>query len=363
MIEEIPGSKTFTTETQRERRSALPLSLQNLRALCASALKGIFKFVALLLLLATPAFAQKDKTDNAPKGLLKIPVWVEEDAEQFWLDGNRQAFKVFVEEKETPLKSFQTPRSSTILLIVFDTVADLARVDQARLALNEAIKTLGQNYWIGLLKAQNGLSELQEPTADRAVLAQKIQAIQVNGKAGLLDTLEPVSKLAAGMMQKANVRVVVLYVTDSGIGNYRADYLNPVVNSSDSGDLSRRFSDRAVQEQMSRQVDALSQFTTPIFILHLSYRTDSMNLAYQSGLERIATASGGLALFSRTSDDTDSLLKTLLKRIQSSYFLGVETPASDKKRRAVKLRVEAQKADGQTPGKITHREQVSLPKK
>ncbi len=366
MIEEIPSSKTFTAERHRtlgNRRGASPLSLRNLRVLFASAVKDIFKFVALLLLLATPAFAQKEGTETAPKGLLKIPVWVEEDADKFWLDGNRQAFKVFVEEKESPLKSFQTPRSSTILLIVFDTVADLARVDQARLALNEAIKTLGQNYWIGLLKAQDGLSVLQEPTADRTVLAQKIQAIQVNGKAGLLDTLEPVSKLAAGMMQKANVRVVVLYVTDSGIGNYRADYLNPVVNSSDSGDLSRRFSDRAVQEQMSRQVDALSQFTVPIFILHLNYRTDSMNLAYQSGLERIATASGGLALFSRTSDDTDSLLKTLLKRIQSSYFLGVETPASDKKRRAVKLRVEAQKADGQTPGKITHREQVSLPKK
>lgn len=366
MIEEIPNAKTFTAETQRtlrKRRGEQSFSLRNLCVLCASAVKKTFKLVALLLLLATPAFAQKDGAETAPKGLLKIPVWVEEGAEKFWLDGNRQAFKIFVEEKETPLKSFQTPRSSTVLLIVFDTVADLARVDQARLALNEAIKTLGQNYWIGLLKAQNGLSELQEPTADRAVLAQKIQAIQVNGKAGLLDTLEPVSKLAAGMMQKANVRVAVLYVTDSGIGNYRADYLNPVVNSSDSGDLSRRFSDRAVQEQMSRQTEALSQFTVPIFILHLNYRTDSMNLAYQSGLERIAAASGGLTLFSRASDDTDSLLKTLLKRIQSSYFLGVEAPAPDKKRRAVKLRVEAQKADGQLPGKITHREQVSLPKK
>ncbi len=317
--------------------------------------------LSLLLLLAVPALAQKDNAETAPKGLLKIPVWVEEDEETFWLDGNRQAFKVFVEEKETPLKSFQTPRGSTVLLIVFDTVADLARVDQARTALGEAIKTLGQNYWIGLLKAQDGLAVLQEPTADRAALTEKIQAIQVNGKAGLLDTLEPIAKLAAGMMQKANVRVAVLYVTDSGIANYRADYLNPVVNSSDSGDLSRRFSDRAVQEQMSRQTDALSEFTAPLFVLHLSYRTDSLNLAYQSGLERIAAASGGLALFSRTADDVDSLLKTLLTRIQSSYFLGIDHPAV--KRRVLKLRVEAKKADGRTPGKILYREQVSLPKK
>ncbi|MDX2044850.1 MAG: hypothetical protein SF097_26800 [Acidobacteriota bacterium] len=321
----------------------------------------VTKVLILLLLITTPIFAQTAKPETAPKGLLKIPVWVEESDDQFWLDGNRQAFKVFVEEKESPLKSFQTPKSSTILLIVFDTVADLARVDQARTALNEAIKTLGQNYWVGLLKAQDGLSVIQEPTADRKVLVDKIQAIQVNGKAGLLDTLEPVSKLAAGMMQKANVRVAVLYVTDSGIANYRADYLNPVVNSSDSGDLSRRFSDRAIQEQMSRQSDALGEFTAPIFVLHLSYRTDSMNLAYQSGLERIALASGGVTLFSRTVDDVESLLKILLARIQSSYVLGVDQPSA--KRRTIKLRVEAKKNDGQSPGKLTHREQINLPKK
>ena len=102
--------------------------------------------VVILLTVATPAFAQKEKADTTPKGLLKIPVWVEEGDDQFWLDGNRQAFKVFVEEKESPVKSFQTPKSSTILLIVFDTVADLARVDEARLALSETIKTFKQNY-------------------------------------------------------------------------------------------------------------------------------------------------------------------------------------------------------------------------
>ena len=321
----------------------------------------MFVVFALLLIVAAPAFAQKDKADIAPKTLLKIPVWVEESEGKFWLDGNRQEFRVFVEEKEAAVKSFQAPRSSTILLIVFDTVADLARVDQARMALTETIKTIGQNYWIGLLKAQDGLSVIQEPTADHAQLTEKIQTIQVNGKAGLLDTLEQVSKLADGMTQKARVRAAVLYVTDSGVANYRADYLNPVVNSSDSGDLSRRFSDRAIQERMSRQSDALGEFTVPIFILHLSYRTDSMNLAYQSGLERIAAASGGLTLFSRTTDDVEPLLKTLLTRIQSSYLLGVDQPTA--KRNAVKLRVEARKSDGQLPGKITHREQVSLPKK
>lgn len=138
------SAKPFTAEaqrTQRFRRGTGNSPLRFLGVLCASVVKKLLA-ITILLLVVTPAFAQKDSAETAPKGLLKIPVWVEEDGEKFWLDGNRQAFKVFVEEKETPLKSFQTPRSSTILLIVFDTVADLARVDQARTALNKAIKTL-----------------------------------------------------------------------------------------------------------------------------------------------------------------------------------------------------------------------------
>lgn len=316
---------------------------------------------ALVLLAAAIVPAQKEKSGSVPKSLLKIPVWVEEGNGQFWLDGNRQVFKVFVDDKESSLKSFQSPRSPMILLVVFDTVADLARVDQARTTLVEAIKKLRPNQWVGLMRAQDGLSVIQEPTADHNLLAEKIKSVQVSGKAGLMDTLEPVSALAAGIMQKANVRLCVLYVTDSGVANYRADYLNPVVNSSDSGDLSRRFSDRAIQERMSRMTESLSRFTVPIFILHLEYRTDSMNLAYQSGLERIASASGGMALFSRTSDDVASSLESLLKRIQASYFLGVEP--DEAKRGSVKLRVEARKNDGNQPGKISYREQINLTKK
>lgn len=320
-----------------------------------------FLVAVLLLISLTMASAQKEKGESASKSLLKIPVWIQDDNGQYWLEGNRQVFKVFIDEKEAPLKSFQSARSSMMVLVVFDTVADLARVNQARSKLVEAIKNLRQNYWVGLMRAQDGLSVIQEPTPDRNLLAEKIKSIQISGKAGLMDTLEPVSRLATSMTQKANVRVVVLYVTDSGVANYRADYLNPVVNSSDSGDLSRRFSDRAIQERVSRVTESLNRFTVPIFILHLEYRTDSLNLAYQSGLERIASASGGLALFSRTNDDIASSLESILKRMQSSYFLGVEYPET--KRGGHKLRIEARKADGSQAGKASYRELINLPKK
>ena len=320
------------------------------------------RFLVTILLTSAPllvAFAQKKTSENpAPKALLKIPVWVEEGEDRFWDKGDPRTFKIFIDDKEAPVKSFQGPRNSTILLVVFDTVASLARVDQTRAELSETIKGLPENYWIGLLRAQDELSVIQEPTPNRESLVKKIQTMPVAGKAGLLDTLEPVSRLATEILQKAAVRLCVLYVTDSAIGHYRADYLNPVINSSDSGDLSRRFPDRVVQERMGRLAESLGEFTIPLFILHLEYRSDAVNLAYQSGLERIAAGSGGSAIFCRSDADIKPALDKLLARIRSAYFLGIDAPAV--KRRQFKIRVEAQSAESPAgrvnhPGRINHR--------
>lgn len=319
---------------------------------------GILSVVLCLCGLLTPdALAQKEKAEPAAKLPLKIPVWVEQAEGRFWLEGKRQSFKLFLEEKEVPLKSFQGPRAPTILLVVFDTVVDLARVDEARRLLGERITGLGAHYWVGLMRSQDGLSVIQEPTADRKLVTEKIQSVQVSGKAGLLDALGPVAGLATGMLRKAGVRVAVLYVTDSGIANYRADYLNPVINASDAGDLSRRFSDRAVQEQMSRLAESLAKFTPPIFILHLEQRSDTMNLAYQSGLGRIASASGGAAIFCRTNDEIQPALETLFKQIDATYFLGFDPPAV--KGGGAKLRIEALDASGQPLNRVTHRPLVT----
>ncbi|MGH9755930.1 MAG: hypothetical protein ACREA2_24375 [Blastocatellia bacterium] len=323
------------------------------------------KFIATILpavflaLAAAPiTSAQKEKSAaQAPKRSLKIPVWVEEGEDKFWNEGKRQAFKVFIEDGEVPIKSFQGPRSSTILLVVFDTVASLARVEQARAELGEAIRGLPENYWVGLLRAQDELSVIQEPTPDRESLVEKIQTMPVAGKAGVLDTLEPVSRLATEILQKAGVRLCVLYVTDSSIGHYRADYLNPVINSSDAGDLSRRFADRAVQERTSRMAESLAEFTVPIFMIHLEHRSDPLNLAYQSGLERIAAVSGGSAIFCRTNDEIKPALDGLLARIQSVYFLGIDAP--DVKRQRAKIRIEARSA-AKPFERVNHAGQINL---
>lgn len=325
-------------------------------------MKYLIRILCLLLIAAaTTALAQSPKSEPQAKRILKLPVWVEEEVGKFWTAGKRQSFKVFIEEKEVPLRGLQGPESSTILLVIFDTVVDLARVDVARSALTEAFAGLKENYWIGLLNAQNGLSVIQEPTADRQVISEKIQVIPVSGKAGLLDTLESVSRMATGMLQKAGVRVSVLYVTDSGIANYQADYLNPVINASDAGDLSRRFSDRAVQERVSRLAEALAEYTVPLFVLHLAERSDVMNLAYQGGLERIAADSGGAALFCRTPDEIKPSLTSLLDRIKSEYVLTVELPHA--KRQTVRVRVEAKDAAGNAFERVLYPTHISLQKR
>lgn len=316
-----------------------------------------------LLLAQVPNVAPTKKAltgETSNKNFLKIPVWVEQEENTFWKEGKLRSFKVFLDGKETSIKSFQAPNSSSIILIVFDTVSDLARVDDARIALQEQFKELSSQYWIGLLKVQDGLSVLQEPTPDRGLLNEKIQEIQVNGKAGLLDSLELISQMATAIMQKAAVRLSVLYVTDSGVGNYRADYMNPVINSSDSGDLSRRFSDRAIQERMSRLSQDLNQYTIPLYFLHLNHRGDTLNLAYQSGLESLAVRSGGQAVFCRTRDEISSALNSLMSRLLAGYILAVDHPNT--KRNVVKVQIEAKSEDGTSLPRLTYTSQIYLRK-
>jgi len=294
-----------------------------------------------------PISGQQKRVDGGEKTsriTLRLPVLIDVSGGHWW-EGRRENFRVFLNEQDTPVRSFSGPESPTIFLVVFDTVDELSRVDQARTILAEKLKELPPNHWVGILRSQDGLRVIQEPTGDQARLIEQIRSIQVNGKAGLLDTLQPVSQLAAGILEKSGVRVCILYITDSGIANYRADYLNPVINASDAGDLSRRFSDRAVQEQMTRLTQSMARYTVPIFILHLNYRADSLNLAYQSGLERIAGASGGRAVLCRTVDEIVPGFAALFARMRATYFLGTDLPA--KGRSTIRLRVEATREGGE----------------
>ena len=131
-------------------------------------------------------------------------------------------------------------------------------------------------------------------------LAALVKGVDETGKAGLLTTVESAAAIGDSLLARTNVRVAVLYVTDSNIYNYREDFTNPVINSSDSRDLSRRFPDQLIREKIQKLSDSLAASETPLFFVHLNYFSDRINEAYQRGLLQLAEETGGIGAFCRS---------------------------------------------------------------
>lgn len=227
--------------------------------------------------------------------------------------------------------SVQAPADDLMLLVVLDLTDDLALVEQARTALLARVENMPANHLIGVLSAQNGLTVLAEPTSDHAKVDAAIRSQKVGGRAGLLETVEEASRIASAVIAKSGVRVAVLFVTDSDVNNYREAFDNPTVNRSDQGDVSRRM-DSLVRERMSRVAANLGKAQAPIFITHLSYRTDQLNVAYQTGLISVAAATGGNAMIARSNAEIPQYVTTILDHIAEHYSvkLAVKDPALKK---------------------------------
>jgi hypothetical protein len=225
----------------------------------------------------------------------------------------------------------RSPNDDLLVLVVTDLVGDLTLVDAARYSLAQEAQQLPPNVAIGLMRAQEGLQVTLDPTSDREALQQSLMQMPVNGKAGLLETVESVLKVAEAVAFKTNVRVAILYLTDSDVKNYREDFTNPVINSSDSRDLSRKFPEGLIRERISRLDKAVSEYQTPIFIVHVARSTDRLNEAYQSGLLQIATTTGGAATFCRSSGEIPQSVAAAMASIVSQYRVHVQLPAKSPK--------------------------------
>jgi hypothetical protein len=213
-----------------------------------------------------------------------------------------------------------------MILVVMDTTGDLALVGPARTALAEAIRDAPKRTWAGLLRAQDGLHVILDPTNDRDSFEKSLMTMPVSGKAGLLDTVETAVALGDSIAAKSDIRVAVLYITDSDVRNYREDFTNPVINSSDSRDLSRRFPEGLVREKLSRLTESVSRNQTPVFMVHLLYSAERLNEAYQSGLMQLASATGGTALFCRSQSDVADAVARTVSALESQYTLVVQLP-------------------------------------
>ena len=244
------------------------------------------------------------RTDRA---VLRVPFWMEGAA----------APVVSAKLNGEPVKIARLlgPGDDLVILLVLDLAGDLSRVDPAREALQERLGQLPPNALVSLLRAQDGLRVLQDPTADRAAVQSKIQELTISGRAGLLDSVETALAVGDAMLAKSKVRVALLYVSDSLATNYREDFANPVVNSSDSGDMSRRFPEALIKVRMQQLHAKVARTQTPLFIVQLNYENDRLNEAYQTGLLELANATGGSAEFARTPAEIPVAISDMVERV------------------------------------------------
>jgi hypothetical protein len=257
----------------------------------------------------------------APKGeplQVRVPVWAD--------GGALEAVRATVAGANSPVVSVRGPEDDLIILLVMDVVGDVAAAEPAKEALIAQIGKLGPKTFVGVLRAQDGLRVLVDPTGDRETVAQALRDLPATGTAGLLENVELMGRIADAMLVKANVRVAEFYVTDSTVHNYREDFTNPVINSSDSGDLSRRFPERLIQEKIAKVEKNVARQQTPLFIVHLDYRNDRMNEAYQIGLKRLAETTGGAATFCRSRGEIGDAIARTVASIASHYSVTLAVP-------------------------------------
>jgi hypothetical protein len=229
------------------------------------------------------------------------------------------------------------PESDMLLFLVLDLVGDLAFVDPARQALIAELRALPGNVWPAVFRAQDGLRVATDPARDPAPAIAAIENTQISGRAGLLETVEPAVRLADALLAKSPVRLAILYITDSNIYNYREDYTNPVINPSDSRDLSRRFPEGLIRERTTKLADTLTTYDAPVFIVHLAFLRDRLNEAYQNGLQLIAESTGGALSMCRTPNDVPTVIHTVFERLLGHFAVDLEVPPAAPRNFTVQL--------------------------
>ncbi len=272
-----------------------------------------------LLLLACALFALP--AAQAQPIPLSIPAWIETGP-----SAAVSKFEATLNGKPAEISAQLGPASDQMILVVMDVTGDPSLVDPARQALISEISKLPHNGWVGLLRAQDGLHVLADPSANRAPVIEGIRDLPNSGNPGLLETVLPALSLADALIQKAPVRVSVLYVTDSNIYRYREDYTNPVINQSDPHDLSRRFPEALIEEKISKLLDSTAALQAPLFVVHLHDRTDRLNRAYQNGLETLAEATGGRAELCRSVAEIPEAISATFARMSSGWRLTLRVP-------------------------------------
>jgi hypothetical protein len=257
----------------------------------------------------------------AQSGSISIPAWIEEGN-----CGPTPKFEATFNGRPAAVESPMGPGSDQIILLVLDFTGDVSLVDAAKQALAGEVSKLPDNIWVGVLSDQDGLRVLADPGDHRGPVTDAINNLVSSGKPGFLDSVTAALGLGDDMMRKSPVRVSVLYITDSNIYNYREDYTNPVINGSDPHDLSRVFPDALIQDKISKLEEAVSTLEDPLFVVHLNYRGDTLNEAYENGLLSLADITGGRGQLCRSVAEIPDAIASMFVRIANSWRLTLSVP-------------------------------------
>jgi hypothetical protein len=273
-------------------------------------------FILAFLTAASALGTARAQTDH-----LSIPAWVEEGD-----CGPAPKFAATINGKPAPVASQLGPGSDQMILLVADFTGEFSLVDAAKQAVRAEISKLPANGWVGLLRDQDGLHVLADPSPNRQPLLDALQALGSTGKPGLFETLTSALSLADSLLRKSSIRIAVLYVTDSSIYNYREDYTNPVINGSDPHDLSRVFPDALIQDKISKLAEEVSTLEAPFFLVHINYRSDTLNESYQNGLLTLADDTGGKGQVCHSVGEIPDAIAATFARISAAWRLTLAVP-------------------------------------
>jgi hypothetical protein len=90
--------------------------------------------------------------------------------------------------------------------------------------------------------------------------------------------------------------------------------------------MSRVFPEGLVKDKISKLAASLSVYSTPMFFVHLSYQSDRLNEAYQSGLMSLAAESGGASAFCRSMAEIPASIDKIMRIIAGGYAAEIELP-------------------------------------
>ena len=294
------------------------------------------------LLAAVSLPASEGASNAAPSGRCRVTAWLGDPP----LDASE--VKATVEGREAKVLAVRDPASPLLLIVVLDLTGELSLIVPARAALKTEIAALSSNVWVSLLRAQDGLRVLTDPGTDRSAINVQLDALEITGRAGLLEAVQPAADLAERILHRSPIRTAILFLTDSNINNYREDYTNPIVNPSDARDLSRKFPDALIREKAAKLASALNVTDIPVFVHHLVWLRDRLNGAYQTGLQQIAEATGGIASFSRAPGDIAGDVSQMFRKIRSHWAVDLELPAGTQRTYSVQLSVEGREIQYRT---------------